>query len=71
MIVNGDRKHAAAAVPKEDGKNERGGLKKKRKVRRGYHTGKWSDQEKLLFLVGLRNHGKGKWKQIGKTLTTR
>lgn len=71
MIVNGDRKHAAMAVSNENGKNKRRGIKKKKKVRRGYHKGKWSDQEKLLFLVGLRKHGKGKWKQIGKALTTR
>jgi hypothetical protein len=70
MIVNGDRKRAAMAVPRKDGTNKRRGPKKK-KVRRGYLKGKWSDQEKLLFLVGLRKYGKGKWKQIGKALTTR
>jgi hypothetical protein len=71
MIVDGDRKRAATAVRQEDDKNNRRGGPKKKKVRRDNHKGKWSDEEKLLFLVGLRKFGKGKWKEIGNVLTTR
>ena len=43
----------------------------KKKPRREYGKGRWSDEERLLFLVGLRKYGKGKWKEIAKILTTR
>jgi hypothetical protein len=28
-------------------------------------TGRWSLDEKILFLYGLRKFGKGRWKKIG------
>jgi len=43
----------------------------KKKPHREYGKGRWTDEERLLFLVGLRKYGKGKWKQIAKVLTTR
>mmetsp|Transcript_23380 Transcript_23380/g.32759 ORF Transcript_23380/g.32759 Transcript_23380/m.32759 type:complete len:337 (+) Transcript_23380:454-1464(+) len=36
-----------------------------------YKTGRWSIEEKLLFLYGLSKFGKGKWKKIGSLLPTR
>ena len=33
--------------------------------------GRWTEGEKLLFLIGLRKYGRGKWKEIGTILTTR
>mmetsp|Transcript_25223 Transcript_25223/g.38828 ORF Transcript_25223/g.38828 Transcript_25223/m.38828 type:complete len:294 (-) Transcript_25223:300-1181(-) len=36
-----------------------------------YKTGRWSIEEKLLFLYGLSKFGKGKWKKIGTLLPTR
>ncbi len=38
---------------------------------RDYNQGSWSEIEKLLFLEGLHQYGRGKWKQIGTILTTR
>lgn len=58
--------HPAALLPKV-----------KRKSRRehalcNYNTGKWTRDERLLFLLGLRAYGWGRWKEIGGTyLTTR
>jgi hypothetical protein len=31
---------------------------------RSYRTGRWSLDEKILFLYGLRKFGKGRWKKI-------
>jgi hypothetical protein len=36
-----------------------------------YNRGTWSDQERLLFLKGMRVYGLGRWKEIGTILTTR
>jgi len=36
-----------------------------------YNTGRWGGSEKRLFLEGLRQYGKGRWKQIGKVVKTR
>lgn len=33
--------------------------------------GRWSTWEKEMFLRGLRQFGKGKWKQIQKMIPTR
>jgi hypothetical protein len=71
MIVDGKRKHVDVALRQEDGTQNRRSGPKKKKVVRDFHKGKWSEEEKLLFLVGLRKFGKGKWKQIGKILPTR
>ena len=38
---------------------------------KSFNTGRWSRAEKRLFLEGLRRHGKGRWKQIGKVVKTR
>lgn len=43
----------------------------KKKPHREYGKGRWTDEERILFLVGLRKYGKGKWKEIAKVLTTR
>ncbi|CAB9500878.1 expressed unknown protein [Seminavis robusta] len=47
--------------------------KKERKLRneRVFSGGKWSKEERLNFLRGLRKFGHGKWKQIQTILTTR
>mmetsp|Transcript_9086 Transcript_9086/g.16473 ORF Transcript_9086/g.16473 Transcript_9086/m.16473 type:complete len:330 (+) Transcript_9086:118-1107(+) len=34
-------------------------------------SGRWSVNEQLVFLYGLRKYGKGQWKQIGKEIPTR
>eukprot|EP00543_Licmophora_paradoxa_P002219 CAMPEP_0202446382 /NCGR_PEP_ID=MMETSP1360-20130828/4879_1 /ASSEMBLY_ACC=CAM_ASM_000848 /TAXON_ID=515479 /ORGANISM="Licmophora paradoxa, Strain CCMP2313" /LENGTH=262 /DNA_ID=CAMNT_0049062835 /DNA_START=800 /DNA_END=1588 /DNA_ORIENTATION=- len=39
--------------------------------RKVYNKGRWSDEEKCLFLVGLQRFGRGKWREIGTVLTTR
>ena len=56
-------------------KNDGGRVAKRRgpkkKPRREYAKGRWTDEERLLFLVGLREYGKGRWKEIGTVLTTR
>jgi hypothetical protein len=54
-------------------KKKRGGRGpgRKNKPQRQFCKGRWTCQEKLLFLVGLRKYGKGKWKEIAKILTTR
>jgi hypothetical protein len=36
-----------------------------------YKTGRWSLDEKLLFLYGLKKFGKGKWKKISAYLPDR
>ena len=46
-------------------------MTKTRRRRVKFNTGKWTDAEKKLFLVGLRKFGKGRWKEIATTLTTR
>lgn len=46
--------------------------KRKKKARRkDFHKGRWSEEEKLLFLVGIRKYGKGKWKEIASVLPSR
>jgi len=35
------------------------------------NTGRWTDKEKLVFLQGLRAHGRGYWKQISTMIPTR
>jgi hypothetical protein len=39
--------------------------------RHPYDQGKWSNQERLLFLKGMRVYGLGRWKEIGTILTSR
>lgn len=34
-------------------------------------TGRWEKKESIAFLKGFRLHGKGKWKQIAKSIPTR
>ena len=34
-------------------------------------SGRWTELEKLVFLHGLKAHGKGQWKKIHKDLPTR
>jgi hypothetical protein len=36
-----------------------------------YNEGRWTFEEKILFLKGLRRYGRGKWKKIGSLLPTR
>ena len=36
-----------------------------------YNLGRWSAKEKRLFLEGLHQFGKGRWKKIGQLVTTR
>lgn len=38
---------------------------------KSYEAGAWSRKERLLFLVGLRMFGYGRWKKIGTILTSR
>lgn len=38
---------------------------------RPYREGRWSKEERLLFLQGLKTFGVGKWKEIGTLVTTR
>lgn len=53
-------------------KRRRAPSKRKKKARRkDFHNGRWSEEEKLLFLVGLRKYGKGKWKEMASVLTSR
>jgi hypothetical protein len=40
-------------------------------AKRTYHRGRWSDTERLLFLLGMRMFGMGRWKEIGALLTSR
>lgn len=43
-----------------------------KKASNGSHrTGRWTIEEKLLFLYGLHKFGKGRWKKIGTLLPTR
>jgi hypothetical protein len=39
--------------------------------RHPYQQGKWSNQERLIFLKGMRVYGLGRWKEIGTILTSR
>ncbi|GMI01491.1 hypothetical protein TrLO_g4935 [Triparma laevis f. longispina] len=34
-------------------------------------SGRWTDNEQLIFLQGLRKYGKGQWKLISREITTR
>ena len=34
-------------------------------------TGRWSVNEQLVFLSGLKRWGKGRWKEIGREIPTR
>eukprot|EP00978_Attheya_sp_CCMP212_P001678 scaffold3453_cov54-Attheya_sp.AAC.3 len=36
-----------------------------------YNSGRWSAEERYLFLVGLQRFGHGNWKQVGSILRTR
>eukprot|EP00978_Attheya_sp_CCMP212_P005732 scaffold12837_cov51-Attheya_sp.AAC.2 len=36
-----------------------------------YNTGRWSEEERYLFLRGLTRFGNGRWKQVGSILRTR
>jgi len=46
---------------------------KERKLRQAkvFNGGRWSKQERLDFLRGLRKFGPGQWKKIQTILTTR
>lgn len=46
--------------------NERTRQTRRREVQSGFKSGKWSREERLLFLKGFRVHGYGKWKLIGR-----
>lgn len=37
----------------------------------GKRAGRWSPEEKLLFLHGLKQFGRGRWKKIQTLLQTR
>ena len=41
------------------------------KNQQGKCTGRWSPEEKLLFLHGLKQFGRGRWKNIQMFLPTR
>ena len=73
MMIVSKRSSRSAPARKDDNSHppskRRGSSSKK--ARRAFNKGRWSDEEKLLFLVGLRKYGKGRWKQIGRVLTTR
>ena len=40
-------------------------------AKKTYRQGRWSNEERLLFLKGLRRFGAGQWKEIGLYVTTR
>lgn len=44
---------------------------KKRKTNIPHKIGRWEKWECVLFLNGLKEYGKGKWKQIAKLIPTR
>lgn len=40
-------------------------------AKKTYRTGRWSNEERLLFLKGMRRFGAGQWKEIGLYVTSR
>lgn len=43
----------------------------KRRTSWRHNKGRWTDEEKKIFLEALLVHGRGRWKLISRTLTTR
>jgi hypothetical protein len=64
--------HVNSTIVSQAIKSGRNPLSRRRKsLPCSYNNGRWSEQERYLFLLGLTKFGHGRWKQVGSILRTR